>query len=228
MFKDTSVLESMPLFHDLNRKDLISLLQCLSVSKKKFSQGEIIFLAGESIDRIGVILQGKITIVKEDLLGNRSILAEFGKGSIFGEAFAFSKNQKLSVTAISASESEVLFIDAKKIFTFCASACSYHSKLIENMLEIIANKNIILNEKIDVLSKRTIRNRLLSYLQIQSQKTGATHFSISFNRQELADYLCVDRSALSNELSKLHNEGFFSVSRNEFSLNIYNEFNKKR
>ena len=218
MFKDTSVLLSTPLFQDLSHNDLVSLLQCLSANRKKFSQGEIIFLSGEPINRIGVILQGSITIIKEDFLGNRSILAEFRRGNIFGEAFAFAKNEKSSVTVISASESEILFIDANKIFTFCASACSFHSKLIENMLRIIANKNIILNEKIDVLSKRTIRNRLLSFLQIQSQKIGANHFSIPFNRQELADYLCVDRSALSNELSKLQNEGYFFVSRNEFSI----------
>jgi CRP-like cAMP-binding protein len=218
MLTDPSVLLSSPLFQGLSTKDTISLLQCISVNRKKFSQGEVIFLSGEPINRIGVILQGSITIIKEDFSGNRSILAEFVKGNIFGEAFAFSNNEKLSVTAISASESEILFIDANRIFTFCASACPYHSRLIENMLKIIAKKNIVLNEKIDVLSKRTIRNRLLSFLQIQSQKNGSNHFSILFNRQELADYLCVDRSALSNEMSKLQNEGFFSVSKNEFTI----------
>lgn len=220
MDKYSAMLLETPLFRGITQKEMISMLQCLSVRSKKYSQNQVIYLAGEKVSHIGIILQGKVLITKEDYNNNRSILAEFREGNIFGEAFSFSAADKLTVSVISASDSEILFIDPHKIVTFCSSACTFHSKLIENMLSIISNKNILLNEKIDVLSKRTIKNRLLAFLQIQSQKLGKTSFSIQFNRQELADYLCVDRSALSNELSKLQDEGLLSFSHNEFQLNL--------
>jgi len=197
---------------------MLAILRCFSVRVKKYSKNEIIFLAGEKIGRVGIILTGKVNIIKEDYEGNRSIIAEFQAGNLFGEAFSFADAENITVTVISSIDSEILFIDANKIFTICPSACAYHSRLIRNMLEIISAKNILLNEKIDVISKRTIRNRLLTFLQLQSQKYTSNSFSIPFNRQELADYLCVDRSALSAELSKLQSEGLLTFSHNEFIL----------
>jgi CRP-like cAMP-binding protein len=223
MDKYSAMLLNTPLFRGMTQKDMISMMQCLSVRSKKYAQNQVVYLSGDKIDRIGIILQGKVIIIKEDYNNNRSIIAEFREGDIFGEAFSFSSTDKLTVSVISASDSEILFIDPQKIFSFCSSACTFHSKLIENMLFIISNKNILLNEKIDVLSKRTIKNRLLAFLQIQSQKFGKTRFSIQFNRQELADYLCVDRSALSNELSKLQDEGLLSFSHNEFQLDLVSQ-----
>ena len=218
MEKYAALLLKIPLFHGMSETNMLAIMRCFSVRVKKYAKNEIIYLAGEKIGRVGIILKGKVNIIKEDYEGNRSIIAEFKEGNLFGEAFSFANAENLTVTVLSAAESEILFIDANKIFTICPAACAYHSRLIRNMLEIISAKNILLNEKIDVLSKRTIRNRLLTFLQFQAQKSESNHFSIPFNRQELADYLCVDRSALSSELSKLQVEGLLSFSHNEFTL----------
>lgn len=213
-----SLLEENVLFRGISEKELKGVLSCLGANNKNYRKGEFIFLAGEKISSIGLIIEGKVQVIKEDLFGNRTILTEVARGNLFGESFPFAEEEKLPVSVMAVMDCEILFIDYKKMITTCSSACRFHTKLIENMLYILARKNLILNEKIQIMSKRTTREKLLSYLQSQAMKVGSASFTISFNRQELADYLCVDRSAMSNELSKLQEEGQIKFQKNQFHL----------
>lgn len=216
--KIISLLQETALFRGIRENEIKGVLSCLSAEEKTYKKGEFIFLAGEKVRCVGIVLSGIVQVIKEDLFGNRTILTEVIKGNLFGESFPFAEEDKLPVSVMAVSDCEILFIDYKKIITTCSSACIFHFKLIENMLYILAKKNLILNEKIQIMSKRTTREKLLSYLQSQAARKGSASFGIPFNRQELADYLSVDRSAMSNELSKLREEGQISFNKNKFVL----------
>lgn len=212
------ILHTSPLFAGINETDLSSLLSCLSARKKAYAKDVYILSADNTIKDVGIVLSGSVNIIKEDFWGNRAILAKMHLGEMFGEAFAFANLQKLPVSVVSSEKSEILFIDFKKITTTCSSACLFHSQLIQNILKIIAHKNIMLTQKLEHIVKRTTREKLLSYLSEQAIKQGTNSFTIPFNRQELADYLSVDRSAMSNELCKLRDEGIIEFSKNHFQL----------
>ncbi len=218
MKKYLSILKKNPLFYGIAEDDLENMLSCLSVNVKNFSKNEIIYMAGNKISKIGIVVDGGVQIIKEDILGNRNIIAQIVIGQIFGEAFACAEIDKLPISVIASVNCTVMFIDYKKVIYTCNNSCIFHHRLLENMLGILATKNILLNNKIECISKRTIREKALSYLLAQAQQQGKRSFKIPFNRQELADYLCVDRSALSNELSKLRVEGIIEFNRCEFNI----------
>ncbi|PKM63025.1 MAG: Crp/Fnr family transcriptional regulator [Firmicutes bacterium HGW-Firmicutes-21] len=209
-------IKSSPLFAGISEKDIESLLGCLKSVVKQYPKGSTIFAAGDRVGMIGVVMSGRVQIIKEDFFGNRSILTEIGEGGLFAETFTFVRLEKLPVTVISVTESEVMFIDYMSIITSCASSCVFHTKLIENMLFVLARKNLVLNRKIEHISERTTREKLLSYLSTQAQQAERNEFRIPFDRQELADYLCVERSAMSAELSKLRREGVLEYKKNWF------------
>jgi CRP-like cAMP-binding protein len=212
------VLKIVPLFKDINEVEINTMLKCLNAHKKSYKKNEIILMAGQSVTEVGIVLSGCVQIMREDISGNRTILARFEKGNLFTEAFVCSNIKTLPITVSSISESVILFVDYHRIITTCSSACVFHAKLIKNMMAILADKNIMLSGKIEHLSKRTTKEKLLSYLSEQAAIKGNNEFTIPFNRQELADYLCVDRSAMSNELCKLRDEGILSFHRNNFML----------
>lgn len=207
-----------PLFTGVARADIASLLTCLSATLRLYRKQEFILLAGEPAGAVGIVCAGGVQVFKEDFTGNRTILAGFGAGEMFGEAFACAKIEELPVSVTAVSASKVLFIDYRKIITICSSACAFHNRLVENMLSVLASKNVVLNQKIEVLSKRTTREKLIAYLSEQARRADSRRFSIPFNRQELADYLCVDRSAMSSELSKMRGEGLLDFDRSVFEL----------
>ncbi|MFA9463206.1 MAG: Crp/Fnr family transcriptional regulator [Velocimicrobium sp.] len=212
------LLKTVPLFFDIEANDLSELLNCLSAKIKTFQTQESIFSEGDSAEFVGIILSGEAQIVMDDYYGNRNIVASLTVGHLFGEAFACADVSILPVSVIATNETIIMQINYKKIITTCSNCCTFHNKLIYNMLRIVANKNVMLNQKIDVISKRTTREKILSYLAIQAKQAGQNSFSIPFNRQELADYLFVDRSALSNELSKLSDKGVLHFHKNTFEL----------
>lgn len=212
------ILKMSDLFKGINDSEITPLLSCLFAKEKHYKKGETIFLSGETIYVFGILLSGQVQVIKDDYYGNRSILANFGKGHLFGESFACAEIKAIPVSVISTSESQVLFIDCRKLSFPCSKACSFHSKLIHNMLNIISRKNISLIQKIEFTSKRTTREKLLAYLSAQAQKAHSSQFNIPFNRQELADYLSVDRSAMSAELSKLRDDNILKFHKNQFEL----------
>jgi CRP-like cAMP-binding protein len=201
-----------------HEKSLSYDISCLSAKEYNYSKKQSIFMFGDTPKNFGIVLSGNVQVVKEDYYGNRSIVAMIGEGMLFGEVFAFADIKKLPVSVIATTESKILLIDYDKLIHSCTQACSFHSKLIYNLLHIVASKNIMLNQKIELLSKRTTREKLLAYLMIEAQKTGSNSFHIAFNRQELADYLSVDRSAMSAELGKLRDEGVIEFHKNQFKL----------
>jgi CRP-like cAMP-binding protein len=218
MKKYIETLKTVSLFKDIKEPDLQPLLVCLSPKLAQYEKNDIVFMSGDSINSFGVVLSGQVQIVLEDYYGNRSILAQIGKRNLFGESFAFAENESLPVFVIAAAESKLLFLDCRRLASPCANSCAYHRQLIQNMLKILALKNISLTQKVELVSKKTIREKLLAYLSAEAQKAGKSSFSIPFDRQGLADYLSVDRSAMSAVLSKLRNEGIINFNKNKFEL----------
>ncbi len=218
MTNHLEVLKSAELFKGIAEADLRPLLSCLSAKTVRCEKNRIVFMSGEDIKSFGIVIEGQVQVYQEDYYGNKSILANLGPGHLFGESFACAEIQTLPVSVLATTESELLFIDCRRLSEPCTHACAFHSRLIRNLLNIIALKNISLTQKIEFTSKRSTREKLLAYLDIQSKKQGRRAFAVPFNRQELADYLCVDRSAMSNELSKLRDEGVLRFHKNQFEM----------
>lgn len=212
------ILASVDLFLGIEKSDLEPLLSCLSAKQAHYEKGSAVFHSGEPTDSFGIVLSGQVQVVQDDYYGNRSILAKIGPGNLFGESFACADNKTLPVSVMATTESELLFIDCRRLAAPCQKACGFHSRLIQNMLDIVARKNIALTQKIEFISKRSTREKLLSYLSSEAQKSGSSRFCIPFDRQELADYLSVERSAMSAVLSKLRKEGVLNFHRDEFEL----------
>lgn len=219
MFKQyLDVLKSVPLFHGMQEYELVDMLQCLQATIRSFRKGDTIILAGDKLTSVGIIIKGNVQIVKEDFLGNKTIMAELTQTDLFAESFACSGLDESPISVLALVESKIMFVDFRCIITTCNSACIFHTKLIENMVKLLARKNLILREKTDLLSQRTIREKIMYYFDSVIKKTGSTSFTIPFNRNELSDYLCVDRSALSRELCKMRDEGLLEFYKNEFTV----------
>ncbi|SMC63346.1 Crp/Fnr family transcriptional regulator [Papillibacter cinnamivorans] len=213
-----SVLKTVQLFKGIEESDLQPLLSCLSAKAIQYGKGQTVFSSGERIERFGIVLSGEVQVVQDDYYGNRSILAKIDIGNLFGESFACAEMKTLPVSVITTTESELLFIDCHRLAVPCAKACGFHSRLIQNMLSIVSMKNISLTQKIEFTSKRSTREKLMAYLSAEAKKAGSSRFCIPFNRQELADYLSVERSAMSAELSKLRDDGVLKFHKNQFEL----------
>ena len=218
MEENLALLKSVTLFDGIEESELRPLLACLSAETARYEKGQAVFFSGDGTNRFGVVLSGGVQIVKDDYYGNRSILARIGGGNLFAESFACAGMKALPVSVIATAESELLFIDCRRLATSCANACAFHSRLIQNLMNLIARKNIALTQKIEFLSKRTTREKLIAYLSAEAKRAGSSRFRIPFDRQELADYLSVERSAMSAELSKLREDGVLKFSKNEFEL----------
>lgn len=212
------ILKNSSLFANIKKHEISSMLTCLNAEKKMFNKNDFIFSAGDTVSKVGIVVSGSVQIIKEDFYGNRSIFDKIEQADIFGESYSYTLNAKLSLDIVASEKTEIIFIDYKKIISTCSSACLFHSRLIQNILSILATKNIKINEKMHHLTQRTIREKLFSYLSLQSIKNGKKEFYIPFNRQELADYLSVDRSALSKELCKMRDERIIKFNKNHFKL----------
>lgn len=219
MKKYLHLLSKTKLFSGISEDEIEAMLDCLSAQKRSYQKGGYVFHRGEHIDRVALLLEGCIHIQREDYWGNLSILNEISPGEVFGEVYACLKNEEMRSNAVAVKNSEVLFLDINRILTTCSSACRFHGRLIQNLLAVIAGKNVILMQKLDHMSRRTTREKLLSYLSEQSLKAKSSSFDIPFNRQQLADFLSVDRSAMSNELCKMRDEGILEFRKNHFTLN---------
>ena len=194
------------------------LLGCLSATRRTYDKGETVFMAGQAAEHVGIICSGGVHVFTEDFMGNRTILAALSDSELFGEAFACAGTARLPVSVVAVSKSEIMLINYRKIIATCPATCIFHSKLIENMLSIVASKNVALSQKVEIISKRTTRDKLTAYLSAQAVHTGRRKFTIPFDRQALADFLCVERSAMSAELSKMQREGLVCTNRSEFEL----------
>lgn len=206
------------LFQGTRPEDAEAMLKCLEAREKQFQKDETIYYVGDGVSELGLVLSGSVLIENDDLWGNRSILDRIGPGQIFAETYACVPGEKLLVTVTAAEKTEVLFLNVGKILRVCTNACSFHARLIRNLLTLSARKNLNLSRRIFHTSAKSIRGRLLSYLSWQAVKQGSREFDIPFNRQQLADYLGVDRSAMSAELGKMKREGLIQVDRSHFRM----------
>lgn len=218
MKKVIGVIEQSPLFSMIATDHLENMLDCLNARIARFPKGGSIFIAGGAAERVGLVLSGAVQVFRDDFWGNRAILANLEPPDLFGETFACAGVDTLPVNVSATADSEVMLLDYRKIIVTCSSSCAFHTKLIENMMKILARKNLLLNRKIEVLSARTIRDKLIAYLASQASLQDSKRFEIPFSRQELADYLAVDRSALSRELSAMQKQGIILYHKNSFEF----------
>ena len=215
---DYEFLASTPLFQGVSPENVGKMLSCLSIRQRTYEKDAYIFTAEDTPAEIGVVVRGSVNLIKEDYWGNRAIITKIAAGGVFGEACSCTTVRSIPVSVVAAERSDILFLNYRKVTTTCPNACPFHTALIQNMLGLIASKNLMLTNKISHLVKRTTREKLLSYFSEQAERTGSNSFTIPYNRQELADYLSVDRSAMSTELGKLRDEGLLEFHKNEFTL----------
>lgn len=218
MKKYLQLFRHSKLFDGIMEAEMEPMLKCLSAASRSYQKGECVFWRGERITSVAMLLEGCIHIRKEDYWGNLSILNEISEGEVFGEVYACLGNDEILNDAVAVKPSVVLFLDINRILTMCPSSCRFHARLIRNLLSVIASKNKMLTQKLEHISQRTTREKLLSYLSEQSLRAECPSFDIPFNRQQLADYLSVDRSAMSNELCKMRDKGILLFEKNHFTL----------
>ena len=218
MLKKISWNTDISLFEGIGKPALDTTLQCLGARKKTYHRDEIIILAGDPAEYVGIVLSGEIIVSRDDYFGNSAIMAHLGAGELFLEVFVCAGVDTSPVTVKSAGDSEILFIEFGRIRNCCEKNCVSHASLIENMLRIIAKKALFQNFRIEILSTRGIRGRINTYLLAMAKQKASPAFEIPFNRAELAEFLCVDRSALSKELSVMREEGLIDFSKNRFEI----------
>ncbi|MDD7732123.1 MAG: Crp/Fnr family transcriptional regulator [Firmicutes bacterium] len=215
---NTSFLANTLLFRGITEDEISVLLTCLGAHERIFQKNEIIFRAGSPISEIGLVESGSVNIIVNFYWGNSNIFGHVSKGQIFGENYAAIPGKDLICDVIACEETRVLFLNMQKLLTPCQRACAFHTRLIKNMLRISAQKNLNLSTRMMHTAPYSLRERLLSYLSEQALEAGSAHFTIPYNRQQLADYLSVNRSAMSKELSKMQEDGLITYQKNEFTL----------
>lgn len=215
---DYFFLSNTALFYGIKEQEIKFLLPCLNIREKKYKKEDIIFRAGDTITEIGIVQSGSVNIVVNFYWGDSHIFGHIGKGDIFAENYAALPQKELLCDVVAAEETEILFLDMNTLLTTCQKSCLSHHQLIYNLIQISAQKNLNLSTRMTHIAPKSIRERLLSYLSEQALKNNNTYFTIPFSRQQLADYLAVDRSALSSTLSKMQKEGLISYYKNKFIL----------
>lgn len=215
-----SVIRSSQLFSGISEQELIAMLSCLETREERFPKGAFLLRAGDRGESIGLVLEGRVLIIQEDIWGNRNILSKAGPGQAFAAAYACAPGSVLNVSVVAETAVTVLHVNVKHILQVCPSACAHHSRIIRNLLGELADKNLRLGEKLTHMGQRTTREKLMSYLSAEAQRLGTYEFDIPFSRQQLADYLAVERSGLSLELGKMQKEGLLEFRKNHFVLQV--------
>ncbi len=212
------ILKRTKMFAGLVDDEIASMLSCLRARLKTYKKGEYVLRQGEHLNDIVVLAKGNLHIQKDDYWGNRSILGQIEVSEMFGEAYVAPESIALLNDVVAIEDSTVIFFDVKRVLTTCSSAYRFHSMVVQNMFFAISDKNRKLVQKLSHMSKRSTREKLISYLSEEAKKHSSASFAIPFNRQQLADFLSVDRSAMSNELCKMRDEGLLEFEKNQFKL----------
>lgn len=213
-----SILKHTRLFSGVGEEEIDAMLGCLQARVGTYQKGEYVCRQGEYLSHLMVLVEGNLHIQRDDYWGNRSIVSRVGIGELFGEAYASPDSGNLMNDVVAVEKSTVLLLDVKRVLTVCSSACRFHSLVVQNLFFAISEKNRGLVQKLDYMSRRTTREKLLSYLSEEVKKQNSASITLPFNRQQLADYLSVDRSAMSNELCKMRDEGLLEFEKNRFRL----------
>lgn len=206
------------LFRGMEPSDIDEMLGCLLAKERTYKKGEIIFPEGSPTEQIGVVLTGRVVIELGDVWGNNSVLSSIGPGGVFAEAYACVPGEPLMVNVTAAEDTEALLLNIKRVLEPCSKVCPYHVRLVRNLLALCAGKNLQLSRRVLHTGPKSIRKRLLSFFSECIKRTGSYSFDIPYNRQQLADYLSVERSALSNELSIMQQDGLIRYEKNHFDV----------
>ena len=215
-----STIQSAPLFSGVSEAELTAMLACLKAEKKDFPKEAFVLRAGDTAESIGLVLTGTVLVIQEDIWGNRNILSKAGLGQTFAAAYACAPGSRLNVSVVAETPVTVLFLNVKRILTVCPSACSYHSRIIRNLLGELAGKNLQFSEKLTHVGQRSTRSKIMSYLSAEALRLGTYELDIPFSRQQLADYLGVERSGLSQELGKMKKDGLLDYRKSHFVLKV--------
>lgn len=216
--KTLQALKLCPLFGDITDDELREMIECFSPRVLSYKRGEVLFVEGDAQDSIGVVLGGRMSLNRENVLGNKMVLAMLEPGDLFGEMAAFSGRRHWPATVVAVEPSEVMFIAIERFSVTCASNCLHHGQLIRNMLGIISKKALLLNRKVEYLTIKGMREKLCRYILEQAQDKGSTIFDMDMNRNELADFLNVSRPSMSRELGRMRDEGLIEFYRNSIRI----------
>ena len=215
---DIHLLSGTRLFQGIREHEIEAMLTCLSAEERTYGKDAYIYRAGDVTGRLGVVMEGAVNIIKDDVWGNRKIIENIGGGQIFGETYACLKGEPLMVDVQASERSRILFMDVNRILTTCSSSCDFHNRLIRSLMYVLAGKNLMLTKKMDIITPKSLRERVMVYLSQESVKQGCRTVTVPFNRQQMADYLSVDRSALSAELSRMQRDGVISYEKNRCTI----------
>lgn len=196
------------------------MLSCLETREERFPKDTFLLRTGDTAESIGLVLSGSVLVVQEDIWGNRNILSKAGPGQTFAAAYAFAPGSLLNVSVLAETPVTAMFLNVKRVLNVCPSACEHHSRIIRNLLGELAEKNLRFGEKLTHMGQRTTRAKLMSYFSAEAQRLGTYEFDIPFSRQQLADYLAVERSGLSLELGKMRSEGLLDFHKSHFILKV--------
>ncbi|MBQ9784921.1 MAG: Crp/Fnr family transcriptional regulator [Clostridia bacterium] len=212
------ILKKTKLFAGISEEEIASMLACLDARLSHYQKGAYVLREGEHVHHVAVLVEGELHIQRDDYWGNRTIVSRVGVGEMLGEAYAAPESGALLNDVVALDASTVIFFDVNRILTVCSSACRFHSMLVKNLFYAISEKNRNLVQKLGHISRRTTREKLISYLSGEAKRQGSASFVIPFNRQQLADFLAVDRSAMSSELCRMRDEGLLKFHRSSFQL----------
>ena len=207
-----------PVFDGIGIESLSALFTCLGARRRHLAKGDALMRSGDRADRIGISLSGSLSVSTCDLGGRRTIIKRIGPGEIVAAAQSLSGVDTMSVNVDADEDSDVLLVKTDRILSPCENTCAFHARLVKNIMRTLAVKTLELNQKIEILSHRSTKDRLMAYLRTVAQQKGTAEFDIPFDRQQLADYLCVERSALSAEISRLSRLGLITSRKNHFTM----------
>lgn len=212
------VILKNPLFAGISREELGSMLNCLNADVVRIPKGEPVFLEGDPAGFVGLVLEGSVQIVRDDYFGNRTLLALAEEGDIFAESYSTAGVDTVPVSGYALKNSRVMLLECRKMLTVCSNACGFHNRLVKNLLQMVSRKNLQLSRKIQFMSQKTTKDKLMAYLLDQAKRKGSAEFTIPLDRQTLADFLGVERSAMSAELSKLRKAGILEYKGSSFRI----------
>ena len=206
------------LFRDITQDDLNRIYCCLGGRKKAFSAGETIITFGENTPFIGIMASGVARLERVDYFGDCSLLDRMEQNDIFGESIVYADPDNSEISAVCEKDCEVIFVDHDRLVHPCENACGCHLAMMENLLQILANKSLRLSRRVEVLSNKSIRSKLMAFFSMQAKKNDSPSFELPFSVSALADFICVDRSAMMRELSRMKKEGILQTDRRKITL----------
>ena len=212
------ILRNSPFFQGMTEEEILSVLHCVNATVQHKQKDEYILRVGDRTESMGLVLRGSVLVLQEDLWGHRNIMHRIGPGEYFAEPFAATAGSVLNVSVVADEDSEIMMLNMERFLKTCPHACAHHGRMVRNLVSVMARRVLDLNEKLTHMAKRSTREKLLSYLSAESIRQGKLAFTIPYDRRQLADYLSVERAAMSVELGKLQKEGLLKTNRNHFEL----------